>query len=288
MTDNTTQITAEYAPPPDIPTVTVENGINTYNNRVTDTKEKLINAVLTELGYPLVTVELTPEQFDVCISNACQLYTKYATQVERYLCIDFYDYDDEHGLDLKRFNIAAIKDINFVPPIALGMSTSELAFGMSGYISRMSTWRSFDFVSIQAMHEFRALAERILYPKPDWSFDNISGKLILYPNPKKLMHGGRHLYMINMQGRHQLPAVATVEIEPPLEELYSNDTVRHLVRGYAKMILAEVRGKFTGISLPGGGQINAEALRAEGQQIVNNAIEFLQNHESYNSMFVIA
>lgn len=280
---------SQYAP--DIPTANVENGIETFNNRLLTTKKLLIERVLTELGYPLITVELTPEQFDCCISNACHLYTKYATFQERYLCLDFKDYDEVKGLNIKKFNISRVKDISFVPYELFGTSTSELCFGLPGFISGqgLAMWHNFDFISMQCAYEFRELAERMLFPKPDWTYNNVTGYLIMYPSPKTLMMGGTGKYMVGSGDcRYNVNrAVATVEIEPTLEELYSNECVKSVVVGYAKMMLGTIRSKFTGVNLPGGAQVTGETLRIEGQAIIDKAIETIRANESYGNHFLI-
>lgn len=273
---------------PDIPTVSVDTGIETFNNRLLTTKKALIDYILMLLGYPLITVELTSDQFDCCISNACHTYTKYATFPERYLCVDLAGYTPEGGLNLKRFNISAVKDINLVPPMGFGTSTSELAFGMAGYISQQSNWSNFSFVSLAALHEFRDLAERMLYPKPDWTFNNVTGNLLMYPSPINAFNRNSGKYMVGGNNNQcQIPAVITVEIEPPMEELFSNDAVKMLTFGYAKMILGTVRAKFSNVSLPGGATISGEDMRREGQEAVDKGIDMIKAHESFGNQFII-
>lgn len=277
---------AEYVP--DLPTITVDNGVETFNNRINTTKNALINYVLTMLGYPLITVELTPEQFDCAISNACHAFTKFATFPERYMCIDFSEYDHNTGLNLKKHNISQIKDINFVSPMQLGMTTSELCFGISGFISQQSTWRNFSFISLQLLHEYKELAERMLFPKPDWTYNNVTGQLTLYPAPNTYIHNNPHMYMVGGRWCTNIPAVITCEIEPPLEELYSDEAVKTLTLGYCKMMLGTIRSKFSNITLPGGGTVNGDDLRREGQAEIDKSLEFIRNNYSYGNMFVIA
>ena len=279
----------EYAP--DIPTINVETGIETYNNRITTTKDLLINDILVKLGYPLVTVELTESQLDICISNALHTYTKYATFPDRYLMVDLHTYEENQGINLKKLNISVVKDIELLPPMYMGMSTSELSFGMAGQISQMGSWHHFSFVSLQLMHEFREMARRMLWPKPDWTFNNVTGQLLMYPSPQNYMYGGRHKYMStgNQRSKHcKVPSVFTVEIEPPLEELYSTDAVKQLTFGYAKMLLGTIRSKFQNVSLPGGAVVSGEVFRTEGQAAVTEAINEIRKTESIGNMFIIA
>lgn len=271
---------SEKTPSPDTPSVpseSVDIKIETFNNREIKCKEELINWTLTMLGYPLVSVELTPEQFDVCISNAIQLYTKYASFPEKYVTLDFSNYDDSKGgMCLKPLNISYIKDISFIHPYGLGMTTSELAFGFSGYISNLKSWRHFSFVTMECALEFIELARRMLYPKPDWTFDNKSGMLKLYPAPN-----------CHERGHFSGWAVATVEVEPKLEELYSEDIVKRLTLAYAKVLLGTIRSKYSNVSLPAGGTIDS-SMKQEGEQEIKDAIDLIKTREGYGSIFYIA
>lgn len=298
---------------PDLPTIHVDSGIETFNNRILTTKKALIDHVLTMLGYPLITIELTPTQFDVCVSNACQLYTKYATFQERYMTIDLSDYTEDGGINLKKHNISQVKDITFASPMQLGMTTSELAFGMSGFVSQQASWRNFSFVSIQILHEYKELAERMLFPKPDWTYNNITGMLTMYPPPWHMLERFGGMYMVGSTnfycGRFNsqhcstctdqsrchggyrcgcIPAIITVEIEPPLEELYSNDVIKTLTFGYAKILLGTIRSKFSNVTLPGGGTVDGETLRREGQEAIDGAVEMIRSTSSYGNQFFIA
>lgn len=250
-------------------------------------KAALIQDVLLELGAPLVTVELTPEQLDHCIEDAILIYTKYASFTPQCLGVDLLDYEDEQGINLKKFNISVIDDIAFSPAFGFGMSTSELAFGYSGYISHMPIWRPYSFVSMECMYELKELAQRMLAPKPDWIFIPQTGYLKLMPEPK---FAYRNLWMnyhvAPGQHRGHIPAIIQCEIEPPLWQLYSNEYVRRLVGAHAKMLLGTIRSKYTSISLPGGGQLDGASLKQEGQTELKELIDNIRS-ESFGNHFMI-
>lgn len=250
-------------------------------------KKALIQDVLLELGAPLVTIELTQEQLDHCIEDAILIYTKYASFPPQYLGIDLLDYKDGEGINLKKFNIAVINDIAFAPTFGFGMSTSELAFGMSGYISQMPIWRPYSFVSLECMYELKEMAQRMLAPKPDWTFIPQTGELRLMPEPK---YAYRNLWL-NYHvptGNHRghIPAVIECEIEPPLWQLYSNEYVRRLVQAHAKILLGTIRSKYSSISLPGGGQLDGATLKEEGRTEKKDLIDNIRQ-ESYGNHFMI-
>ena len=267
----------------------VDSHTLSYVNIAPEEKAKaaLIQDVLLELGAPLVTVELTQDQLDHCIEDAILIYTKYASFPPQYLGIDLLDYEDDKGINLKKFNIAVINDIAFSPTFGFGMSTSELAFGYSGYISHMPIWRPYSFVGLQCMNELKELAQRMLAPVPDWTYIPQTGELKLIPEPRFFYKNLWANYRV-IPGKHHghIPAVIECEIEPPLWQLYSNEYVRRLVAAHAKILLGTIRSKYSNISLPGGGQLDGAALKQEGAAEEKELIDNIRQ-ESYGNHFMI-
>lgn len=66
-----------------------------------------------------------------------------------------------------------------------------------------------------------------------------------------------------------------MEIEPPLDELYSTEHVKRLTLAYAKIMLGTIRGKYEGITLPGGGSVSKD-IGAEGKEELDKALENLR------------
>lgn len=285
MADNEAIINEEnYEDKPTLEPVEYKDLSYTNIEEESKAKDNLKHDILLELGYPLITVELTDEQMNHAIEDAVMIYTKYASFEPKYLGIDLGRYVDGEGINLKNFHISVIKDIAFGPPHVFGLSTSELAFGYSGYISQSSHWVPFDFVSLQCLHEFREMAQRMLAPKPDWTFNPRSGILKIIPEP-------RYVYKKWWNERHDrhcgpIPAIVDCEIEPPLWELYSYDYVRRLAAANAKVLLGTIRSKFSGITLPGGGQIDGASLRQEGAVEVKELVDNIRS-ENYGNNFII-
>ena len=69
--------------------------------------------------------------------------------------------------------------------------------------------------------------------------------------------------------------ILEVECEPPVWELYQEEHVKRLTLAYAKIILGNVRGKYDGITLPGGGSITKD-IGAEGKEELNQIMENLR------------
>ena len=69
--------------------------------------------------------------------------------------------------------------------------------------------------------------------------------------------------------------VLECEIEPPLDELYGNEHVKKLTLAYCKIMLGTIRGKFDGITLPGGGTVSKD-IGAEGKEELEKTMESLR------------
>ena len=74
--------------------------------------------------------------------------------------------------------------------------------------------------------------------------------------------------------------VIEAEIEPPLEELYCQEHVKRLTLAFCKIMLGQIRGKYDGIGLPGGGSVSKE-IGAEGKEELDRLTEGLRSECSF-------
>lgn len=122
------------------------NPLNTWLNPSVQTLDQLKSWILIKLGAPTQTVELSPEQLDVCIADAIQLYSKYAWRPPQYLKLDVKDYKPGKGWDLSKQRVMSVKniatqadnvlqgygDLFFSPYAAFGQGVASPMFGMGG------------------------------------------------------------------------------------------------------------------------------------------------------------
>ena len=80
---------------------------STWLNPGIKTEKQLKDWILTKLGYPLLTVELTDSQINSCIADGISLYSKYAYTPEKYLIVNLKYYEPGIGIDLHEYNIIA-------------------------------------------------------------------------------------------------------------------------------------------------------------------------------------
>ena len=81
--------------------------------------------------------------------------------------------------------------------------------------------------------------------------------------------------------------VLECEIEPPLDELYGNEHVKKLTLAYCKIMLGTIRGKYDGITLPGGGSVSKD-IGQEGQQELDKLMENLRAETAFGQEIFFA
>jgi hypothetical protein len=254
---------------------------STWLNPAIKTKEELINWVLVNLGWPTITVELEENQLNVCIQNALEKYTKYASfGVDKFLLVNLAHYIPGKGLDLKKFNISSVKDISFQRDNAFLMN-GDLFWGPYAFLGQGGGYPFFNsngtnftgsWVTWHAVNEFFELSKRMTGSNPDFQYHKETKLLQLMPEPSA--------------GKTQV-ALLTCQVEPPLKELYGNEYVKRLTLAYAKILLGTVRKKFSGTQLIGGGQIDT-TIGDEGRDELNKIMEDIIKDESIGQTWVIA
>ena len=252
------------------------NPNSTWINPGVKTLQQLKDWIFISLGYPLVTVELTDEQLNFCIARALEVYTKYAyLGNDKYLVVNLKYYEPERGLNLSKYQIAAVKDISFARDSAFAAG-GDLFWGPYAYLNQGNGIYPFfnnggttptlgGWVTWHAVNEFFDLTKRMTGSNPDWTFDKSTQYLKLMPEP------------VNKKCNSMI--LLTFQCIPPLEELYGNEYVKRLILAQAKILLGTIRKKFSSIQLIGGGQLDT-TIGDEGREEWNQIIENIIRDES--------
>ena len=249
---------------------------STFTNHKITTDEGLRNWILTELGYPLITVELTEDQLDQAIDNAFEIYTKYADFGEKYIAFSLADYDHTNNyLSLSAYNVAAVYGTN--EQSTTMFSSGDTIFSVQNAMLQNGSYPFFGggsgggFVTLQAAHEFMALAKLMTGGGYSYDYDRYNKTLRLYPAPAT----DSTEYI-----------VITCEIIPPDEELYGNEYLKRFALAYAKIMLGTVRKKFGDIPLLGGASIDVE-IGEKGEAELERLIENVRKDESMSTGYFI-
>ena len=273
---------------------------STYLNPAINTKQKLIDWVMTMLGAPLVTVELNETQFDAIIGDAIELYTKFAWFGDKYLLLDLNEYVPGKGLDTSKYRITSIRDMSTTRDTLYGVAMSDPFFGFNAWLNGGNgagwgfaggimggagigiangfgwNWGG-GFVSYQCAQEFLQLAHKMTGMNPDYNFDHLHQRLYTYPEPRRINHRQRWRRWL----------LITCEVEPTLEELYGNNFLKRIVLAKAKILLGTIRSKFQNVQLVGGGNIDT-SIKEEGQQELDKVLEDMKMSEVVGNLWQFA
>ena len=251
-------------------------GSTQFNPKI-NSYDSLAQRIRRQLGEPLVNVEITNEQLYDNIAIAMEFFTKYAGYTEEYLVFNSknyvrgvgikvddlinstpemylsqtqglsaaYDYDMEsfrRVLDCFCFNKGEDTGINT-------LFTMEQAMAQNIYSSYMVGNFGFDLITWEALKGFIDTRDKVLSMTPQFRFDPRSQLLRIIPEP--LLD---HSYL----------GVVGCYIERPIKDLISERFVyRHALAG-SKIIVANVRTKFSGTAMFGGGTVNGADLMSQG------------------------
>ena len=125
--------------------------------------------------------------------------------------------------------------------------TLEQTLAQQTYFSYALGNFGFDLVSWYTVKEFIDTREKMLATRKDLSFDPRTQYMQMYPQPSTSRFYG----------------VITCYVERPIRDLIKEQWVYKYASALCKIVIGRVRGKFTGVSLLGGGSLNTDLL-AEG------------------------
>lgn len=251
-------------------------GSTQYNNKITS-YDTLAERIRRQLGAPLVEVEITNEQLYDNISIALEFFTKYAGYTEEYLVFDSkkyeqgigikvdtlinstpemyksttpglsagYDYDMEsyrRVLDCFAFNRGEDTGINT-------LFTLEQAMAQQIYSSYMIGNFGFDLITWETLKSFIDTRDKVLAMTPQFRFDPRNQLLRIIPEPRP-----EHTYL----------GVVGCYVEKAIKDLIMERWVFNYAKSLTKIIVSAVRGKFSGTTLFGGGNINAADFMSQG------------------------
>ena len=126
--------------------------------------------------------------------------------------------------------------------------TLEQTLAQQTYFSYAMGNFEFDLVSWYTMKEFIDTREKMLALRKDIKFDPRTQYMQLYPQPKNRYYG-----------------VVSCVVERPIRDVIKEQWVFEYVTALSMITIGMVRGKFSGVSLIGGGSLNYELLN-EGYQ----------------------
>lgn len=229
------------------------------------------------LGAPLINLEIADEQMYEYITDSIEYFTKWAGYTEEYLVFDSKLYVKGLGIKMDDlinrtpemmtstvsglsavmdYDLASYRKVIDIFEFAKGEDTGintlftlEQAMANNIYSSYMLGNFGFDLITWETLKGFIDTRKKVLAQEPRYIFDPRKQLLRLIPEPI-----AEHTYL----------GVVGCYIERPIKELISERWVLKYTTALTKIGISRTREKFSGMSMFGGGQINAANLLQEG------------------------
>lgn len=260
---------------------------STHLNSRINSIEKLACRNMRMLGGDLINIELAQDSCYETISKAVELYTQYTEPSTHFLLFDSEIYQTGVGIRLDNLmsltpelssqydpldpNTVVGRDYDFqdwrkvidVRNVEQGenqgtniLFTMQYAMmqQMGALMHSAGLKKGFDLITWYNMNEFLELRNKLLALKVFTRFDPHTQMLTLFPDPK---NGSNADY-----GKYY--ALIEVFVEPRFRDCLKNHWVQSYSLALMKIIVANVRGKFSGTQLFGQGTISWDQLMQQG------------------------
>jgi hypothetical protein len=234
-------------------------------------RNALANDIRYELGYPVIDVELTKEQIDYAISRAlATLRQRSGAAYKRgFFFMSIKANEQRFFLTNKISGMNKIVDVLGVYRMTGSFLSSAHGAGVYGQIvmQHMYNMGTFDLLSYHIMAEYTKLMEILFAARITYTWNEQTREIWLH-----------NKFPLN---ERMVAIEATVERteQDIMSDRYVQSWIRKYASGVCKLMLAEIRGKFS--SLPGASgsvTLNAGELRQAGQQDLDTCIAEIENY----------
>lgn len=143
--------------------------------------------------------------------------------------------------------------------------TIEQTLAQQTYFSYAMGNYGFDLISWYVLKDWMKMREKLLAQKKYYTFDERTQYLVLYPPPRTPGSGSRFYGII------------ACYVERPLRDVIKEPWVYQYALALSKISVGNVRTKYSGTSLFGGGQINGTDILSQGLEEKGKLEEMLQS-----------
>jgi hypothetical protein len=253
---------------------------STNANPVIDSYDALAQRIRRQMGEPLVNVEIANEQIYDCIAQSMEFFTKYAGYTEEFLVFDSKLYQKGKGIKVDTLiNQTQEMYSSFTPGMSAGydydmgayrrvldcfsftygettgintLFTLEQAMAQQIYSSYMVNGGfGFDLVTWEVLKGFIDTRNKVLAMTPHYRFDPKTQILRIIPEPIP-----EQTYL----------GIVGCYLEKPIKDIINERWVYRYALALSKITVGNVRGKFSGTNLFGGGQVNYSDFMSQGIQ----------------------
>jgi len=236
-------------------------------------RQKVKDYIYYMLGGDIVDVEADAAHYDTAIDRALKVYRQRASNAfeESYGFLELVDGQNEYTLDDN------IMEVRSVIRRSVGSTNStnstqlepfEAAF-VNTYL--LQAGRLGGLATYELFNQYQELSARMFGGYMNFTWEPVSKKLTLIRNIKA---NGEVVMLWLYNTKPDVTLLQDHMIRPWIEKF---------ALGTTKFILGEARGKFSTIAGPGGGTtLNGDALKTEGQQLIDECMDSINNYETGN------
>lgn len=252
---------------------------STNANSIITSYDALAQRIRRQMGEPLVNVEIANEQIYDNIATAMEFFTKYAGYTEEFLVFDSKLYQKGKGIKVDTLiNQTQEMYSSFTPAMSAGydydlesyrrvldcfaftygettgintLFTLEQAMAQQIYSSYMIGNFGFDLITWEVLKGFIDTRTKVLAMTPHFRFDSKNQILRIIPEPIP-----DQTYM----------GVVGCYIERPIKDIINERWIYRYALALCKITVSNVRGKYSGTNLFGGGNVNYGDFLNQGIQ----------------------
>jgi hypothetical protein len=243
-------------------------------------REEIQQYVLTNLGYPIVSVELAPENIGMAIDVAIQEYLSTGA-VE----IDYKELPNNgtNIYDLPE-DVATVKNVQFATPFSAAAGSTEDIFSFAVYASPFGpNYGNFVHAAGNLGVFFEYLQNRNRVIGNDITFKVVDNQLYVWPFPKTastiLIEYSKNAFAIQDADRKSIST----------SNAWGIQWIRRMTLAICKGMLGKIRGKFSSVSGGPGTEaqtLNSAELIAESKEEMVLLRQDLLDHISHIQFYI--
>lgn len=228
--------------------------MSTYLDFSVQTRQGFKDWICGMLGEPLITVEVHDTQLDLAINNAVEEWSREAPMEQDYYAVDLEGYIEGEGVLLPS-NVAGVFTFNDQTVFSGNGSAVNMLFSIpnmmwnAGLIPNFAMGKGGGWITYELAMQSLKLTKRMTGGGFQFEYNPRNKMLKLTPDAAAE----------NVKGH----IVVGCHVIRPEDEMFGEQWVKRMGLAQTKIILGQVREKFTGVQLLGGGNLNTD-IKAEG------------------------
>lgn len=231
-------------------------------------RDDLIKEIELRLGGQMVDVELDPEHYDMSIRKAFEKYRQRSENAveESFIPLELQVDVAEYTLEDE---VIEVRDVyRRVAGTLNSSSIGDIEPFETAYLNTYLNYsgRAGGIATFDALSQHRETLGRVFGEKLMFTWNTVTKNLTIHRKQKA--QDTVYLYVYKYRSDEEL-----------LSDPYSKPWVSELALAYAKLALAEARGKFNTIAGPQGGTtLNGDMLRADAQAAIDKLDDELRTY----------